>query len=226
MDILSLLQMIQISDSLFPIGSFTLSNGLETFVVQEKLTTTEQLEEYLDNYIKLLPYNNLGIMMLAYKQAGDKEGIRELDALSMAIKVPREVREGTAKLCRRFLKLWSAIRKYPLLCWYQEEIEQKTCLGDHAIAVGIYAKEIGLQPEEAAAVYVYNLITAIVTNAVKTVPLSQIDGQRVLNESLEKVNACVELAKKVTLDDLGISGTWMDISAMNHETLYSRLYMS
>ena len=92
MDILSLLQMIQISDSLFPIGSFTLSNGLETFVVQEKLTTTEQLEEYLDNYIKLLPYNNLGIMMLAYKQAGDKERIQELDALSMAIKVPREVR--------------------------------------------------------------------------------------------------------------------------------------
>lgn len=39
MSALSLLQMIQISDSLFPIGAFTLSNGLETMVLQEKLTT-------------------------------------------------------------------------------------------------------------------------------------------------------------------------------------------
>ena len=34
MSALSLLQMIQISDSLFPIGAFTLSNGLETMVLQ------------------------------------------------------------------------------------------------------------------------------------------------------------------------------------------------
>ena len=47
MSALSLLQMIQISDSLFPIGAFTLSNGLETMVLQEKLTTKEDLDQIL-----------------------------------------------------------------------------------------------------------------------------------------------------------------------------------
>ena len=62
MSALSLLQMIQISDSLFPIGAFTLSNGLETMVLQEKLTTKEDLDRYVKNYMKLLPFNNLGII--------------------------------------------------------------------------------------------------------------------------------------------------------------------
>ena len=226
MSVISLLQMIQISDSLFPIGSFTLSNGLETFVVQEKLTTEEDLEQYLENFMQLLPYNNLGIMVLAYKHAEDPALLRELDAMALALKVPREVREGTIRLCRRFLKLWMAIRQYPRLVWYQKEISAGNCMGDHAIAVGLYAKEIGLDREEAAAVYVYSLLMAIITNAVKTVPLSQISGQRIGNRFLEKVDACVRQAEELCIDDLGVSGPQMDIAAMNHETLYTRLYMS
>lgn len=226
MSALSLLQMIQISDSLFPIGAFTLSNGLETMVLQEKLTTKEDLDRYVKNYMKLLPFNNLGIMMLAWQRADDPDFLRQLDEVSMAVKTPREVREGTVKLCRRFLKLWKQLREYKSLAWYQEEVKEGRCIGDHSIAVGLYAREIGLEQELAGAVYVYNLITSIVTNAVKTVPLSQIAGQQILNQALEQVEECVSKAKEVEKEDLGVGGTQMDIAAMNHETLYSRLYMS
>ena len=102
MSALSLLQMIQISDSLFPIGAFTLSNGLETMVLQEKLTTKEDLDRYVKNYMKLLPFNNLGIMMLAWQRADDPDFLRQLDEVSMAVKTPREVREGTVSCAGAF----------------------------------------------------------------------------------------------------------------------------
>ena len=105
-------------------------------------------------------------------------------------------------------------------------MKEGRCIGDHSIAVGLYAREIGLEQELAGAVYVYNLITSIVTNAVKTVPLSQIAGQQILNQALEQVEECVAKAKEVEKEDLGVGGTQMDIADMNHETLYSRLYMS
>ena len=119
--------------------------------------------------MKLLPFNNLGIMMLAWQRADDPDFLRQLDEVSMAVKTPREVREGTVKLCRRVLKLWKQLREYKSLAWYQEEVKEGRCIGDHSIAVGLYAREIGLEQELAGAVYVYNLITSIVTNAVKTV---------------------------------------------------------
>ena len=78
----------------------------------------------------------------------------------------------------------------------------------------------------AASIYTYSLLSAIVTNAVKTIPLSQMSGQKILNEMLKKIEVCIAEAKTVQLEDLGIGGTEFDIEAMNHEMLYSRLYMS
>ena len=90
----------------------------------------------------------------------------------------------------------------------------------------MYAKSIGLNKKEAAMIYLYSQIASIITNAVKMVPLSQITGQKILNQSLDQIEECVNIAEKLTRDDIGIGGTAFDIAAMNHEILYSRLYMS
>ena len=57
MESISILQMLQVSDSLFPIGAFTLSNGLETFVLDKSLKTNEDLEEYIDCFLRII--NNI-----------------------------------------------------------------------------------------------------------------------------------------------------------------------
>ena len=56
---LALLQMQQVCDSVFPVGAFALSNGLETYIQQERLTDGAGLAEYLHAYLTLLPYNCL-----------------------------------------------------------------------------------------------------------------------------------------------------------------------
>lgn len=226
MKLVEILQMMQVSDSLFPIGAFTLSNGLETFVEKGILSSEEDLGEYISNYMEIFPYNDLATMMMAYQHGDDIEYIRKLDHLVFVMKMPQEIRNGCTKLCRRFLKIWNQIRVYPRIRKYDMEIQTKRCYGIHGIAIGLYAKEIGFPIKEAAAVYSYSQLSAIVTNAVKLVPLSQIAGQRILNQSLNKIEECVSIAENLSMEDLGISGTAFDIAAMNHETLYSRLYMS
>lgn len=226
MSCLAMLKMIQISDSLFPIGSFTLSNGLETFVSNGSLASDADLEEYLDTWLDLLPYQDLGCMMLACTHADDMEYLERLDRLSLALKAPKEVRTGSSKLCSRFLKLWEKICDYAHIGAYRQSIRNGHCLGNHAVAVGLYVKDIGLSVEEGAAVYAYSLLTAVVTNAVKTVPFSQISGQRILAQNLERIEDCVKKAAEISLEELGVGGTGFDIASMQHEILYSRLYMS
>ncbi|MCD7824556.1 MAG: hypothetical protein LUH14_01090 [Clostridiaceae bacterium] len=226
MEKLSVLQMLQICDSLFPIGAFTLSNGLETFVYKEKLRTPEELSQYLGSYLSVLPYGDLGSMMLAYSHSSDWEYLRELDLFCAAWKAPEEVRVGSKKLCSRFLKIWEKIQDYSELSRYRQMISQGKCHGNHSIAVGLYGKAIGLEQNTAAGIYCYSILSAIVTNAVKTVPLSQADGQKLLHGYLPQIDKEVQIAAGLSMEDLGISGTEFDIEAMNHETLYSRLYMS
>lgn len=226
MESISILQMLQVSDSLFPIGAFTLSNGLETFVLDKSLKTNEDLEEYIDCFLSVLPYNELGVMMLAYKNADNKQYLQKFDEYFTALKGPMEVRIGNRKLCTRFLKIWDEIKDYTHICNYRAMIKEKKCKGIHAVVVGLYAKDINLDIYTAAAVYAYSLVSAIVTNAVKTVPLSQLAGQKILNSVLGRIQEQAKLADGITMEDLGVGAPIMDIAAMNHECLYSRLYMS
>ena len=62
MDELRRLYMLQICDSLFPIGAFTLSNGLETFVQRGMIAAPEDLQRYLADYLAIAPYQELGAM--------------------------------------------------------------------------------------------------------------------------------------------------------------------
>ena len=74
--------------------------------------------------------------------------------------------------------------------------------------------------------YAYSNISSIANNAVKLVPLSQMEGQKVLYDNLAGIVSAVEKAENVFMDDLGIAGSMYEIHCMNHEKLYSRQYMS
>ncbi|MCR4902714.1 MAG: hypothetical protein K6A23_07645 [Butyrivibrio sp.] len=222
-DSLAFLGMLQANDSMFPIGQFTLSNGLETFVLEERLSCDKDLSSYIQSYLSICSYNDVLIFLLAYT-----EDIKKLDEIAYATKAPFEVRSGGSKLALRFTKMWKEIgaMEYPLLMNYGEMLENGQARGVYAISVALYARDLGLAKEEAVKVFLYSQLSAMVTNAVKTVPLSQTKGQAVLNRALSKIDKVVEKAMKLTIEDIGAGGCMFDIECMRHEFLYSRQYMS
>lgn len=223
----SLLSILQSVDAFFPIGAFTLSNGLEDYVVRERITNVVELQEYLEGFLEIFPYNDLGLLALAYQHAGEPEYLLKLDAIAGAMKSASEVRAGSIKMCSRYLKARVAMKDCDgTLRWYKEQIAQNKAAGFHPIALGIYAASVQIEEETLLEMYAYSVISAIVNNAVKLVPLSQMEGQKVLFEMLEELTPVVDLARKIDMKDLGMAGAACEIHCMNHERLYSRLYMS
>ncbi len=240
MDI-AFLNTLQVSDSFFPIGSYTLSNGLESFVQEELLSCSADLKLYVENYIFYMPFNELGFLSWLYKSfekddlntlaenpqiEGFKSQVIEIDNYYSACKSPFEIRKGSMKLCQAFLKIWQKVEELKAFTLYKELIQSKECAGHHLILYGLFSLSKGLDYTTSAHLYAYNTLSAIVTNAVKSVPLSQIDGQIILNKSLEKIAKAVAEAQNIQKEELGISGAGFDMYAMRHENLYSRIYMS
>lgn len=223
----SFLSILQSVDAFFPIGAFTLSNGLEDYVTRERITSTGELQEYLAGFLEIFPYNDLGLLALAYQHSMEPKYLRKLDAIAGAMKASSEVRTGSIKMCSRYLKARVAMKDCNgTLRWYQEQIVKNAAVGFHPIALGIYAASVQLEEQTLLDMYAYSVISAIVNNAVKLVPLSQMEGQKILFEMLEQLKSVTDIAKQVELEDLGIAGTACEIHCMNHERLYSRLYMS
>lgn len=216
------LRLLQATDSLFPIGAFTLSGGMETYTSFGIVGDMKSLLEFLDSYIYLLPYNDAGF---AAKSAMGENHVF-LDALYTASRSPYELRNGSSKLCARFIKAECALGNYVFLKKYGEDISAKKCSGSFPVAMGLFIRETGADVKTGLEMYIYSLLSATVNHAVKLVPLRQLDGQKCLGEAVKKIPFAAEKSMNVSLHDLGTGGSGFDLRSMQHEKLYSRIYIS
>lgn len=218
----ALLRITQALDPLFPVGAFTLSNGLETYVQKELIFDEVSLKKYLTAYIGTLPTGDLGFAA----RAAMGDNITMLDELCAAAKSPYELRDGSIKLCRRFIKAQAVLNECPRLTEYSKKIADGECTGLHSIAVGLFIADCGADINEGLSLYCYSLLSAAVNHAVKLVPLRQLDGQRALGAMLEEIPSAVSAALKISPDELGISGAGFELRSMQHEKLFTRIYIS
>ena len=217
-----ILPFVQAMDAFFPIGAYTLSDGMETYVQQGIVHEKNSLVNFLNSYLYVLSYTKLGF---AAKAALGYD-YELLDALCSASTSAYEVRKGSKKLCARFLKAQSRINSLPLLQEYEGKIKSGNCDGCFPVAVGLFIRSLAADVNDALNLYCYNQLSAMVNHAVKLVPLPQLDGQAALAEILPHISNAVKTAVECEIDELGISGSGFELRCIQHETLESRMYIS
>lgn len=216
------LKVLQAFDPLFPIGAYTMSNGLETYVQKGLLYNESTLQTYLDALLYTLPYNDLGFAA----KAAQREDFLTLDRICTASKSAYELRQGTNKLCRRFIKNVTELDIYQRLEQYSRYISDSKAYGCYPIAAGIFISEVCEDISEGLGAYCYSLLSATVNHAVKLIPLRQLDGQRILYRTLKKIPNTVKASLECELSDLGCGGFGFDFRSMQHEKLYTRIYIN
>ena len=225
--------LMQVNDSVFPIGGYTQSYGLETYILRDKVRDEKNAYEYISTNLQTsYLHTELLSASLAFDAAksGDLEKILELDELLHVIKTPVEMRDASIKLGGRFVKTISTTTEIKfdsdIFNRYVEKVNKKECEPNHAVAYGIFCAAINVDKKTALSFFIYAATSAMVTNSVKAVPLSQTQGQQILYRCSQLFSSIVEKVMKMDESMLGLSMPGFDIRSMQHETLYSRLYMS
>lgn len=225
--------LLQLNDALFPIGSYTQSYGLETYVQQQRVADKETLQTYLQSMLtNNLLYNDFLLVKLAYfaAQKDNLEEVVQLDNIASAMKPAREIREASTKLGSRFIKTLQAMQikhmSRQVYADYCKLIADKECLGHFAIIYGVLCAALEIDYFSAISHYAYAQASAIVNNAVKLIPLSQSVGQRILYDIHHVIEHTLQQLDLLTDADLGRSAPAFELRSMQHERLYSRLYMS
>ena len=223
--------LLQINDALFPIGGYSHSQGLETYIQRGIVHDEETAGEYITHKIEWnLRFTELLAAKLAY-EAAEKDDLKQLlylEELLEASRIPKEQREAARKMGSRFAKTIDKL-KLPVSDSgiFREYLDaRKGKAVNHCCIYGVFCEELQISLEDALAHYLYAQTSAIVTNCVKTIPLSQTAGQQLLSSCYEKFDEILQDVMNRSEEDLCLSAPGFDIRGIQHERLYSRLYMS
>lgn len=221
--------LLHLVDPTLPIGGFNHSNGLETFVQEKVVYNKDSLHAYVQSQLEQnWVYNDGAYLSLAFDAAlaEDVQALILLDKQLGATKMPRQVRDGSAKLGIRLLKIFGRYETHPVLLAFLDALAQKHAKGYFPIAFAIIAAAMGLDKDSALYAFYYNAAVGAVTNGVKLIPLSQMDGQDILYALRSPIEQAVQDSLTPNPDWIGAATLASDIRAMRHEQLYTRLYMS
>lgn len=225
----ALLHLFQIHDSAFPIGSFTQSYGMETYIQEDVIRTKEDLVAYCTSFL----FHNLvrGDAILikeahAAALENDVDRLLYLEQLCGAMKLAKESREASVKLGRQFIRTVSPLGTDDLLSEWKERIESKSIKGHYAILYGIYSAANGVSAHHAVMTYLFASLNGLVQNAVRAVPFGQNTGVQAMYELIVPVTEAAGLVNTYTIEDISNNALGIELASMKHEYLYSRLFIS
>lgn len=218
----------QVTDTLFPIGAYAHSYGLETYISRNIITSSQHAEQYIKSYIhNNMCYSDLLSIRFAYEYAVAKRisDIINLEQIATVSKVSEEIRQANIKLGSRFIKIIRSL-DLQLDSLFMEYADNKEVIHTYSVAYGVFCACSGISLQDALQRFAFMQASSFVTNCVKIIPLSQTSGQQILYRLIEEIDIAIETAMTLTENDLFISCHGSDIRSMQHEVLYSRIFMS
>ena len=237
--------LLQINDALFPVGGYSHSYGLETYIQRDLVRNENTALNYVQTYIKQnLLHGDLLAVKLAWEICKENqileteanedriiEKLHELDQIITASSIPSELRQASEKIASRFLKTLMSLNIEYEHAWFEKYAhigteKNKIWKKNYAVAYGVFCASVGLGMEESLVHLLYAQTSALVTNCVKTIPLSQTVGQKILYDCIQQFDYVINKVRSLGIEDYALSLPGADIRSMQHETLYSRLYMS
>ncbi|MFI3247697.1 MAG: urease accessory protein UreF [Rikenellaceae bacterium] len=227
MTISHLTSLLHLSDPTLPIGGYTHSYGLESYVQRGAVHDVKTAREFVINSLHYnAKFNDALYARLAWEATknGNLEELAKLDEECTALKSPSEIRMASLKLGVRLLKIYNRRLSGSEI----ETLEQLTKQGGghYPIVYGTLSAIMELSLRDTLLSFYYNSMVCMVTNAVKLIPLGQLSGQDIIFEMESDLEQLTDETIVLDANMRGVCAVGFDIGCMNHERLYSRLYMS
>ena len=216
-----LLNLIRISDTFYPMGSFTISQGMEQ-VVGEELLPKEKFNEAIHTYLEKV-WKSFDFQIFNYSleaaQRNDVETLLKLDDLCYASKIAEENRMAIVKMGANLLSAMD-FQKGQLGASYKDLVQQEKAHGTYPVALAVVSKEMNLGEEGGVSLIYVNLIE-VIASMVRMAAIDYIEAQNMMIKRIEGIKL-----HNSDQRDLNQSFPLLDIASMRHEISQNRMFIS
>ena len=228
MNTLALIQGLRFVDNFFPSGGFAYSSGLEAAVQGGAVRNAEDLSQYVEDLLRHGMGRREAVAVARAWDAQARGSWREAVAADWeldSMKIGRESRQASRQMGRQVVRIAAEqIERCPLLQDFLAAVETERTPCHMAVSLGLALAASGWSREDAAAAYLYQTATGVMSAALKLLPIGQREGQRLLDGWMPLIAELGGQAQPGTT-----MRSWspvQDIYAMRHSRLESRLFRS
>jgi urease accessory protein len=223
-----MLALLHLCDSLFPLGAFSYSDGLETAAAQGAVHDAGSLREWLDAVLdeSFGRFEGPAAWQARALLEGDAwEELARLDAEVVALRPSSNGRRATCAMGQRLLTTWHSLHPDPRLDQLQCLAGRRALAPTLPIAFAAACLCAAVDRHAALEALAYTRLASTVSAAMRVAPIGQSTAHALLSETLVRVPQVVRaIAARDPRPESFAPG--MDIVGMEHQYLHSRLFRS
>ena len=221
----SLIQLMWLASPALPIGGFSYSECLEAAVDSARVATESDAADWLLDQLELsLARSDLAVLAQAIPawQNDDAPRIEALNAWVLQTRESSELRAQTEQMGRSLLE-W--LRNHTTAS--ADQIQQLADLQPtYPMAFALAAASTQAPVRDCLLAYAFGWAENMVQAAIKSVPLGQSAGQRMLSKLAAHIPKAVDHALTLPDDARQAFSPMLAILSARHEVQYSRLFRS
>lgn len=224
----SLLQILWLSSPALPVGGFSYSEGLEAAVDAGLVHDEASAAAWLTDQLHLgLARSDLAVVAQAIPawRRHDLPRVRELNHWVLQTRETMEFRLQTEQMGRSLLEWARQLGELGAGVFEQLQAADLTP-PTYPVACACAAASAQASVRDSLVGYAFGWAENLVQAAIKSVPLGQSSGQRMLARLAQQIPEAADHALTLSDDDRQAFSPLLAILSARHETQYSRLFRS
>ena len=225
------MSMLQLSDSFFPTGMYSMSNGLEAIFYSKdnKLKSTEELKDLIKT---LLEYQigpaDCTALGNAYEYCTkfNLPKLIDVDGAIFSMKLVQEIREASIRSGTQLVRCIRSFSDNKMLAQYEDSIRSGKAHGPYPVALAVAANAFSIPKRKAALMMLYSFSVSIVGAALRLGMLQHFDGQKVIDELKPTVLGVINENINRSIDGIWQFAPSMDILQIAHERMNSKMFIT
>lgn len=221
------ISMAQLCDSMFPAGTYTLSNGIEYMHRSGAVQTAADLLNLIETYVLNQAGPGDGAVTAAahkYCQDRDAAAIRCLDARALSMKSVREGRVASARSGTQLVRCVADFVDDTILDTYLDDILQKRAGGAYPVAFGVCCHSMGIPQKKAVTALLYGFVAGNVGAALRLGIIQHFEGQKIIHRTKPAIRKIA--AKSCDADLVWQFCPQAEIAQMSHERMDEKMFIT
>ncbi|MEV0650987.1 urease accessory protein UreF [Phytomonospora sp. NPDC050363] len=223
-----LLRALQFGDSVFPVGGFSFSNGIETAIEEKVVHDPASLREWVRSGTRLASRCDAIALLHAHRatRRGDLDAVRDADEAVYLRKLNEETRTMTVRMGRKLAEAAARIVPSPATGAWLDAVTSDRTPGSYPVGLGVLFAELGRPEGEAFAVHQYGTAATMISAAVRLMRLHYLDAQAILFAVNAEAQSDYATAAGRDLADMSGFAPQLDVLAAVHVRAHVRMFMN